>query len=99
VTSDASGLLKALEAQAPDLVLLDADALGSETPLLVETIRARQPACRCILLVRGEREAREATGLGATEVLVKGLPAGHLFEAVERVLAWPNSTTDELEPA
>lgn len=98
VAADAAGARRVLDAHSLDLVLLDAEALDSEASRLVETIRASQPASRCIVLVGGETQAREAQSLGAAEVLIKGLPAAQLFAAVERVLAWPGSTSDELTP-
>lgn len=96
---DAAGTLRVLDAHSLDLVLLDGEALGSEASRLIDMIRTSQPTSRSIVLVRGEKQAQEARGLGAADVLVKGLPAAQLFEAVERVLAWPGGTTDELEPA
>jgi DNA-binding NarL/FixJ family response regulator len=99
VAGDASGFLRALDTHGPDLVLLDAEELGNETFRLMDVIRAKRPASRCIVLVRGEDEAREAQSLGAAEILIKGSSAAQLFEAVERVLAWPGRLSDEFEPA
>jgi DNA-binding NarL/FixJ family response regulator len=96
---DATGALTALDTYGPDIVLLDAEALGVEALALVDQIRAIAPACPCIVLVQDERQARELRGLGVAEVLIKGLPAAQLFETVERVLALPANTSDEFKLA
>ncbi|MFN2291597.1 MAG: hypothetical protein ACK2UC_10440 [Anaerolineae bacterium] len=99
VAGDIMGAQRILDLHSPELILLDAELLGSEASRLIDMVRTSQPASRCIVLVCSEKQAREVTSLGAAEVLIKGSPAAQLFETVERVLAWPGSSSDELEPA
>ena len=76
-----------LDAPGPDLVLLDVEALGETTWVLLEQIRAKVPHCRCIALVCSARQQREALEAGANVVLIKGFAAAQLSAAVEHLLS------------
>lgn len=76
-----------LEDPGPDLVLMDAEALGKTTWVLLEQIRATAPYCRCIALVRSARQRREVLEAGADAVLVKGFSAAQLSVAVRSLLS------------
>jgi DNA-binding response OmpR family regulator len=75
-----------LEDPGPDLVLMDVEALGKTTWVLLEQIRAKAPHCRCIALVCSARQQQEALEAGANAVLIKGFAAAQLSAAVERLL-------------
>jgi DNA-binding NarL/FixJ family response regulator len=95
---DGLGALLLLDTHGADIVLIDTEAPGAEAEALVSHCRASQPGCRSIVLVRDEWQARELQHLPVDEVLVKGLPAALLFEAVDRVLARPARAPDNLQP-
>jgi DNA-binding response OmpR family regulator len=86
IAATSSGLDE-LEVPGPDLVLIDAEALGKTTWVLLEQIRAKAPHCRCIALVYSSRQQREALEAGADAVLVKGFSAAQLSVAARRLLS------------
>jgi DNA-binding NarL/FixJ family response regulator len=86
-TDGASSALEVVESRAPELVLLDADALGETAWVLLNQIKVKAPQCRCIALICSARQRPRALASGADAVLIKGFPAARLSAAVERLLS------------
>jgi DNA-binding NarL/FixJ family response regulator len=84
--SDVASLLRMMSERSPDLVLLDAALVGDEDGSLVRQVKTRQPEARFVVLTDtvGQQSAQADT---ADVVLLKGVPAARLVEAIEGVLA------------
>jgi len=70
----------------PALVLLDCDLAGAEAHESLGLIRARWPAARTVVLVDDEDERARAQQCGADLVLLKGVRADTILEAIEGLL-------------
>jgi DNA-binding NarL/FixJ family response regulator len=92
---DAVSALNFVTTVSPDLVMLDAEALGDQAEALLAGIKEVRPQCHCIALIcniSGERQARSA---GADAILLKGFPAAKLFGTVDRLLPVQSNTPDK----
>jgi DNA-binding response OmpR family regulator len=81
-----SSALGATEIPGPDLVLLDAEALGERAWALLEQIRANAPRCRCIAVICSVHQRRIALAAGAEAVLIRGFSAAELSATVKDLL-------------
>lgn len=86
-TTQARGLADArqkIEAQVPELVVLDVDEDGLE---FLNAVRSSNPDTKCLLLVEGMRQQTQAQLAGADVALIKGYPAQELIETVQALLS------------
>lgn len=86
LADDSLTAMRMVKALAPDLVLLDVEALANEAWTLLAQIKIERPGCRLIALVRDAHQLVEPRLAAADAALVKGFPAAALFEAVRRLL-------------
>ncbi len=84
--SDASLVPSAIKRHSPVLVLLDGSLLCDGVASVLRMIKEDGYQGRCLVLANDVRQQREAKSAGADMALVKGFPAGILFEVVERLL-------------
>lgn len=89
VAEEAAYALSLAQTHRPQLILMDAELLGSSLPGFLAETAAKRPSPDCIVLV--ESHAQEMAGLvsGAGEVLWKGLPADQLLARVRARLVGP----------
>jgi CheY-like chemotaxis protein len=84
--SNASMATRTVAEHHPALVLLDASLTNDGIATIVETIKAKGPHSRCLVLANDVQQQREAYAAGADAALVLGCPAAKLFDIVERLL-------------
>lgn len=79
--------LEAVRALAPDVLVLDVRLPGKDGIEVLRTLRDQGPQTRVVLLTAalGERELREAVGLGVGGVVLKEMAPQMLVEAVRAV--------------
>ena len=83
---DAASALQMVVEQRPALVLLDASVPGTKDWTILRRIKAEWPRSRCVILADDIRQ-QSATAAGADVVLLKGLPATKLVEAIEGLVS------------
>jgi len=82
----AAAALRMIETKAPALVLVDSNLPGEEAWTLLNQIRARRPAIRCVVLSETVQHYRQAEAAGANQALLSGIPAPKLSVALEGLL-------------
>lgn len=70
----------------PALVVLDSDRLGPATTAIVQTVRDISPETRTIVLSDSVAELRQLASNGVQSVILKGLDAPSLVDAIESLL-------------
>lgn len=70
----------------PALVVLDSHRLGPATTAIVQTMRDISPETRTIVLSDSVAESRQLASDGVAPVIVKGLDASSLVDAIESLL-------------
>ena len=71
----------------PALVVLDSDTLGLATMAIVQSVRDISPETRTIVLSDSVAESRQLTSDGVESVVVKGMGASSLVDAIESLLS------------
>jgi len=84
--SDALAVSSAVKRYQPVLVLLDGSLPCNGVSSVLRAIKEDGYQGRCLVLANDVRQQREAESAGADKALVKGFPAGILFEIVEELL-------------
>lgn len=85
-TKDLSTLFRMGSKVRPDLVLIEADLVGTD---LQKGLRGLQKACpqaQCIVLVENDEQRRMAESSGVDAVIFKGFRAAKLMKLIERLL-------------
>ena len=78
--------LRIITEYSPNLVLLVINLPHQEAWQILEHLRD-DPWTKCLVLTDTNEQQQQAKTMGATEVLLTGLPAAKLFEAVTRLLS------------
>ena len=86
---DVSSALEATGPPVPDLVLLDAEALGARAWDVLDQLTVKCAPCCCVVLACSAQQRQQALDAGADEGLIKGFPADRLSTVVERLLSGP----------
>ena len=82
VANDGAGALSAIEQSCPDLLVVDGDIQASNVQRLLERIREECRDSKCLVLVDGQAQLREAVSTGADRVVLKGYLASQLLQMV-----------------
>ena len=86
-THTASAALRMVEAKSPRLVLVDSNLPGEEAWTVLNQLKTRRPAVRCVVLSETVQHCRQAEAAGASQALLSGIPAPKLSVALEGLLA------------
>ena len=84
--SDASAIRSAVKKHDPALVLLDGNLPRNGIAPVLEMIKGNGYQGRCLVLADDVEQQQEAESAGADMALVKGFPAGMLFEIVAELV-------------
>ncbi len=90
--------LAAVDADGPDIAVLDVEMPGLDGAEVAERIAAQHPATRCVVLTRHARPGvlRRALAAGAMGFLTKSAPATTLAEVIRSVAAGNRCVDPEL---
>lgn len=83
---DGASALDLAEAHTPDVIVMDVSMPGVGGLEATHRIKERLPDVAVLMLSVGDKEHEIAAGLaeGASEYLIKGLPADEIAEAIKR---------------
>jgi DNA-binding NarL/FixJ family response regulator len=90
---DTRSLLVIVTDQQPKLIMLDVELLAGEARSMLRLIKAAAPHAHCVALVDTIEQQQALQGALVDLVLLKGYPAGELFNRIERLLAQDDETT------
>jgi DNA-binding NarL/FixJ family response regulator len=79
--------VKQIEAQHPQLVVIDANLLPEETEALIAAIKAGQRPARCLVFVQSSRHEAMMTTAGADAVILRDSSAGELHAVLVSLTA------------
>jgi len=82
----AAAALQMVEAKATALVLVDSNLPGGEAWTVLNQLKIRCPAIRCVVLSETVQHCRQAEAAGANQALLSGIPAPKLSVALEGLL-------------
>lgn len=85
-THSASAALRMVEAKLPKLVLVDSNLPGEDAWAMLNQLKTRRPAVRCVVLSESVQHCRQAEAAGASQALLSGIPAPKLSVALEGLL-------------
>ena len=96
--ADAQGALEAVEAEDPDLVLVDLALKDSSGIDLIRDIRARRPRVAALVLTMHDEQlyAERALRAGARGYITKSEPPAKIIEGIRKVLAGGVSVSREM---
>ena len=84
---DKAALLAAVQATAPDLVLLDIDLPDADSPATIQCIRAAHPGVQIVILLEAERpQLSTIFHSGADGYLLKSLPTQLFFSRLAQIV-------------
>ena len=84
--SSSSALTMVRDSQ-PSLILLDCNLPGDEVQSVLEQMKLRSPATRCVVLAKDAQQQWVAKAAGADSVLLAGFPVTKFFAVIEELLA------------
>jgi len=93
VAAHGKAALRAMAQGRPAMVLMDCGLSREGFLPLLKQIKATWPKVQCLVLVDSTEQQREAQAAKADTVLLKGVPAARLSEAMEKLL----TRADQLE--
>jgi len=84
--SDGDEALRLVEEHEPDVVLMDISMPGLDGLEATFELKARFPDLTVLMLSVGDKDQEIAAGLasGASEYLLKGIPASEIVDAIKR---------------
>lgn len=84
--SDGDEALRLVEEHEPDVVLMDISMPGLDGLEATFELKARFPDLTVLMLSIGDKDQEIAAGLasGASEYLLKGIPASEIVDAIKR---------------
>ncbi len=86
-TMDLSALFRIRSKVAPDLVLVEADLIGTGLENELRTLQKAYPQAQCIVLVENEEQRCLAESSGVDAAVFKGFRAAKLMAKIEELLA------------
>jgi DNA-binding NarL/FixJ family response regulator len=82
-----SSALTMVRDRQPSLILLDCNLPGDEVQSVLEQMKLRSPATRCVVLATDAQQQWVAKAAGADSVLLAGFPVAKFFAVIEELLA------------